>query len=50
MASGLEFGGGDRLKPDPVAGLDREVAGFDVGDAEWRRTRAGASRRAIAPG
>ena len=38
LTSGLEFRGGDRLKADAVAGLDREVAGFDVDDAEGRRS------------
>ena len=34
MAPALEFRGGDRLEPDSIAGPDREVTVFGIGDAK----------------
>ena len=39
MTSALEFGGRDRLEPDSIAGPDREVTAFGIGDAKRRRSQ-----------
>ena len=37
MAFALKFRGGDRLKPDSIAGPDREVTGFGINNLKWCR-------------
>src|SRR5262249_12583777 len=38
ISSGLKFIGGDRLEKKSVTRADREMAGFGIGNAQWRRS------------